>query len=78
MSETENYIQQYSYLVKFSSPDEAYLAQCLELGIMAHGETQEEAIREIKEATRVHLLMLSEDGDEIPKPFKIENLSLKV
>ena len=35
---------------------------------MAHGDSQEEAIREIKEATRVHLLMLSEDGEEIPQP----------
>ena len=35
---------------------------------MAHGESQEEAIIEIKEATRVHLLMLAEDGDEIPQP----------
>ena len=61
------YIKNYSYLVEFSSEDDAYLAKCLELGIMAHGDSQEEAIQEIKEAVRVHLLMLLEDDEQIPK-----------
>ncbi len=60
------YVKNYSYLVYFSLKDGAYLAKCIELGIMAHGETQEEAIQEIKEAVRVHLLMLVEDGDIVP------------
>ncbi len=68
MTNLEELIKHYSYIVKYSLEDEAYLARCLELGIMAHGDSQEEAIREIKEATRVHLLMLSEDGEEIPQP----------
>ncbi len=38
---------------------------------MAHGDSQEEAIKEIKEAVRVHLLMLLEDSDEIPEPQSI-------
>ena len=37
---------------------------------MAHGDTQEKAIAQIKQATKVHLLMLQEDGDEIPTPLK--------
>ena len=61
------YIKNYSYLVEFSSEDDAYLAKCLELGIMAHGDSQEEAIQETKEAVRVHLLMLLEVGEQIPK-----------
>jgi predicted RNase H-like HicB family nuclease len=69
MNNIDNYVRLYSYLVKYSSEDEAYIARSIELGIRAHGDTQEEAIAEIKEATRVHLLMLSEDGDEIPEPF---------
>lgn len=68
MNDSDEFIKHYSYIVKYSLEDEAYLAKCLELGIMAHGDSQEEAIREIKEATRVHLLMLSEDGEEIPQP----------
>jgi predicted RNase H-like HicB family nuclease len=71
MIDLNQYIKNYSYIVKYSSEDEAYLAKCIELAIMAHGDTQEEAIKEIKEAVRVHLLMLLEDGDEIPEPKSI-------
>ena len=67
MINISEYIKNYSYLVKFSAGDDAYLAKCLELGIMAHGDSQEEAIQEIKEAVRVHVLMLLEDGDQIPE-----------
>ena len=47
MSNISKYIKNYSYLVKFSSEDDSYLAQCLELVIIAHGDSQEEAIQEI-------------------------------
>ncbi len=43
---------------------------------MAHGDSQEEAIAPIKEATTVHLLMLEEDGDEIPQPFTLQNTKI--
>ncbi len=71
MINVNDYIKNYSYMVNYSAEDEAYLAKCIELAIMAHGDSQEEAIQEIKEAVRVHLLMLSEDGDEIPQPQSI-------
>ncbi len=38
---------------------------------MAHGDSQEAAIQEIKEAVRVHLLMLLEDNDQILEPKSI-------
>ena len=78
MSDIEEYIRFYSYLVEYSSEDDAYLARCIELGIMAHGDTHEEAVKEIKEATRVHLLMLEEDGDEIPSPLSARDFSGKL
>ena len=78
MSDIAGYVKQYSYMVEYADVDEAYIGKCLELGIMAHGDTQEEAIAAIKEATRVHLLMLSEDGDEIPKPFNLREFSGKL
>jgi predicted RNase H-like HicB family nuclease len=71
MIDLNEYIKNYSYLVEFSSEDEAYLAKCIELGIIAHGDSQEDAIGEIKEAVRVHLLMLLEDEDKIPEPKSI-------
>ncbi len=76
MNKITNYIKHYSYSVSYSLEDKAYISECLELEIMAHGDTQEEAIAEIKEATRVHLLMLEEDGDEIPQPLSLKNTKI--
>lgn len=78
MNKIVDYIKHYSYSVSYSIKDEAYIAECRELGIMAHGETQEEAIAQIKEATRVYLLMLEEDGDEIPQPFTLQNTKMRI
>ncbi len=72
MNNLEELVKHYSYIVKYSLEDETYVAQCIELSIMAHGDSQEEAIKEIKEATRVHLLMLSEDNEEIPQPSSLQ------
>lgn len=69
MNKITETIKKYSYKVAYSRLDECYVSECVELGIMAHGDTQEEAIAEIKEATRVHLLMLKEDREEIPAPI---------
>ena len=71
MIDINEYIKTYSYIVQYSSEDEVFLAKCIEMGIMAHGDSQEEAIREIKEAVRVHLLMMLEDGEDIPQPRSI-------
>jgi predicted RNase H-like HicB family nuclease len=76
MNKITKYIKHYSYSVSYSLEDEVYIAECIELSIMAHGNTQEEAITEIKEATRVHLLMLEEDGDEIPQPLTLTNTKI--
>lgn len=73
MNKITEYIQYYSYSVSYSKEDEAYIAECLELEIMAHGDTQEEAIAEVKEATRVYLLMLEEDDEDIPPPLKLQS-----
>ena len=77
MIELDKYVQLYSYVVEYSLEDEAYLAHCVELSITAHGDTHEEAIKEIKEATRVHLLMLEEDDEEIPEPLTLREFSGK-
>ncbi|MDJ0595343.1 MAG: type II toxin-antitoxin system HicB family antitoxin [Pleurocapsa sp. MO_226.B13] len=76
MNKIVDYIKHYSYSVSYSLEDEAYLAECLELGIMAHGESQEQAFAEIKEATKIHLLMLEEDGEEIPQPLRLQNTQI--
>lgn len=76
MNKVTEYIKHYSYSVSYLLEDEAYIAECLELGIMAHGNSQESAISQIKEASMVHLLMLEEDGDEIPQPSTLQNTQI--
>jgi len=73
MNKITEYVKHYSYSVSYSLEDQTYIAECLELSIIAHGDTQEKAIAVIKEATKIHLLMLEEDGDEIPQPLTLHN-----
>ena len=78
MKKLKEYVRDYSYLVEYSPDDEAYVSRCLELGILAHGETHEDAIHAIKEATSIHLQMLIEDGEEIPEAFSVRDFSGKL
>ncbi len=49
--------------------DECYIAQVLEMpGIMAHGETREQAAREIQSALSLALKVYREDGEMPPLP----------
>lgn len=50
MINMSDYTKNYSYLVEFSAENNAYLAKCLELEIMAHSDSQEEARDNLKEA----------------------------
>jgi predicted RNase H-like HicB family nuclease len=59
----------YSIIIFWSDEDEAFLAKVIELpGCMAHGETREEALREIKVAIENWLETARDLGREIPKP----------
>ena len=59
----------YSILIYWSDEDECYLAEVPELaGCMAHGDTPEDAAREIQTAMELWLECAIEDGDEIPEP----------
>ena len=49
-----------------------YTAICPTLGIVADGDTIEEALVNIKSLVQFHLKCLAEEGDEIPEPDNIE------
>jgi predicted RNase H-like HicB family nuclease len=60
----------YSIIIFWSEEDEAFLAKVTELpGCMAHGETREEAMQEIKIAIGNWLETANALGREIPKPM---------
>ena len=56
-------------LVRWSDEDSAFIAEVPELpGCMAHGDTQDEALANAKEAMRLWLDTAHEFGDPIPEP----------
>ena len=62
--------EQYLYSVGWSEADEAFVARVAEFpSLAAHGDTQEEAMREIKEVVGYVLNDLKESDEPIPEPF---------
>ena len=60
----------YSILIQYDSTDDVYVANVPELeGCMAHGNTPEEAMEEIKIAMKLWLEVAEEHGDVIPEPM---------
>lgn len=62
--------EQYLYSVGWSEMDEAFVARVAEFpSLSAHGDTQEEAMREIKSVVGFVLNDLQENSEPIPEPF---------
>jgi predicted RNase H-like HicB family nuclease len=67
----------YTYTVSFSSEDNAFISECLELpGLKAHGDSQAEAINECKVAASAALEILKDNREAPPIPFD-ESFGLK-
>jgi len=63
-------VEQYFYSVGWSEEDEAFVARVAEFpSLAAHGETQEDAMREIKNVVGFVLNDLQENNEPIPEPF---------
>lgn len=59
----------YEIIVCWSDEDGAFVAEVPELpGCMAHGDTQEAALANVKEAIRLWVDTAREFGDPIPEP----------
>ena len=66
----------YEIILYWSNDDGAFVAEVPELpGCMAHGHTQEAALREVNEAMRLWIETARESGDPVPEP-KGERLML--
>ena len=69
-------MQKYEIIIYWSNEDHVFIADVPELpGCMAHGETQEAALQNIKEAMQLWIDTAREFGDPIPEP-KGERLML--
>ena len=63
-------IEQYLYSVGWSDEDEAFIARVAEFpSLAAHGDTQEEALQEIKNVVEFVLKDLAESKEPIPEPY---------
>ena len=66
----------YQIILYWNDADSAFVAEVPELsGCMAHGDTQEAALRQVKEAIGLWIDTAREFGDPIPEP-KGERLML--
>lgn len=62
-------MDRYEIIMYWSNEDDAFIAEVPELpGCMAHGDTQEDALANIKEAMRLWVDTAREFGDPIPEP----------
>ncbi|HKQ05522.1 MAG TPA: type II toxin-antitoxin system HicB family antitoxin [Blastocatellia bacterium] len=62
-------MNKYEIILYWSNNDNAYIAEVPELlGCMAHGDTQENALRNINQAIELWIDTAREFGDPIPEP----------
>ncbi len=62
-------MERYEIILYWSAEDAAFIAEVPELpGCMAHGDTQEEALANVKEAMNLWLDTAREFGEPIPEP----------
>jgi len=59
----------YEIIIYWSEEDQVFVAVVPELsGCMAHGDTPNDALRNVQEAASLWIETAKEFGDEIPKP----------
>ncbi len=69
-------MHKYEVIIYWSNEDSAFVAEAPQLpGCVAHGDTQEEALKHINQAMDLWLETAREFGDPIPEP-KGERLML--
>ena len=62
-------MDKYEILIYWEDADKIFVAEIPELpGCMAHGETQEDALRNVKKAMKLWISTANEFGDPVPDP----------
>jgi predicted RNase H-like HicB family nuclease len=66
------YLNKYSYRAEWSEEDGVFIAKAIEVpSILAHAETPEDAIKEVKVPLAIALEALCEDGESLPEPISL-------
>lgn len=72
-------MKNYRFTVVIERDEDGYFAFCPELqGCYAQGNTYEEAVENIRDAIRLHIIDCLENGEEIPQSDSISLTSLDV
>ncbi len=62
-------MRKYEIIICWSDDDQAFIAEVPELpGCMAHGDTQEDALMNAKQAIQLWIDTALEFGDHVPEP----------
>ncbi len=76
-------LEKYTYRIEWSEEDNTHIARCLEFpSLAAHGDTIEEALKEIELVVKETIKWMKEENESIPKPLGKKkfkgNLTLRV
>ena len=64
-------IEKYTYRVEWSEEDKLHIARCLEFpSLAAHGNTVEDAIKEIEKVVEEAIAWMQEENEAIPQDRK--------
>jgi len=66
-------IKKYTYRIEWSGQDHCHVARCLEFpSLAAHGDTIEEALREIEYVVAESVKWMQEEGESVPTPLGLK------
>jgi len=69
----KNDIEKYTYRIEWSEDDHCHVSRCLEFpSLAAHGDTIEEALREIESVVTESVKWMQEKGEAVPKPLGLK------
>jgi predicted RNase H-like HicB family nuclease len=69
----KNSIDKYTYRIEWSEVDQCHVARCLEFpSLAAHGDTIEEALREIGYVVAESVKWMQEEGEAAPEPLGLK------
>ncbi len=72
-------VDKYTYRIEWSEEDQAFIAKCLEFpGLLAHGKTNEGALKEIKVVVSESVKWLIEKKEEVPSPLGLKKFKGKL
>ncbi|MBN2616927.1 MAG: type II toxin-antitoxin system HicB family antitoxin [Spirochaetales bacterium] len=79
----DNIVEKYTYRIEWAEEDKTHIAKCLEFSsLLAHGETGQEALKEMEFVISETISWMKEEGEAIPEPLNAKkykgNLTLRV